>query len=160
MSFWTYVAAEFTFDTFYLKEHKEKIDEKFLDDIFGKAVRYKDLSREVWDDIKEHPKNYLPIGSEGTLKKSVWVKQVKTSKGGLSYRGKHVRVYGSLRDFWDQEPIEEWFKRVCNKPEIDEGAVKIELDGGVTPIIITYEQLMNDESDFRKFLMIDPEDKK
>lgn len=159
MSFWTYVSAEFTFDTHYLKENKKRVDEKLLDDIFGKTVRFQDMVEHTFDDIEKHPENYLPMGSEGSLKKSVWVKQTKTEKGGIAYKSKHVRVHGSLRDVWDAEPAKEWFKRVCNKPEISYGAIKIELDGGISPVIMVYEQLMDDDSDFREYIMLAKEDK-
>ena len=161
MSFWTQVNATFEFDNYYMDEHKEDNKTKMFDDIFGKAVTYTDFTNAIddgsydtlWADMENNPDKYLPCGSEGTLKKFVYTR--KLSNGSKEYL---VKVCGGLRDFWDDEPIKKWFKRVCSSKAIETAYIRIELEG-ISPIFVVYEEGFDEEiqdSDFFEYIMLDP----
>ena len=68
MSQWTHVNACFRLNSL------GEIDDEKLINVFGKSVDYYHMSEIEYDEnweIKDKNK-YLPIGSEGTLKMSIW----------------------------------------------------------------------------------------
>ena len=76
------------------------------DDIFGKECLFESPS-EVWDDADKHPEKYLPMGSEGTLQKSVWVNPDQSCAASYT-----VSIFGDLRDHKDVEGLINWFKDI------------------------------------------------
>ena len=111
MSRWVHVAAVFRIDA--LGGHG-------FEDVFGKEVLFPDFNdpdyeakAEEFDklmaDQEEHPEDYMPCGSEGSLKYSVVV-NVKNSLPAYE-----VMVVGDLRDFYDDVSIVEWFHRSCDR---------------------------------------------
>ena len=150
MSFWTQVDAYFEFESYEMKKHKGD-KEKLFDQLFGKVCRYEDLSSDTWKDILEHPDNYLPCGSEGTLKRMVWKR--KGSDGSTRYL---VNIHGGLRDFWEAEPIKTWFKKVCRSPYISSAHMSIELEGLCPEIIVYSDYCFDDDRDFPEYGMKDP----
>lgn len=102
MSIWSHVAAIVRVDDLRFPGESEPN----WDDIFGKECLYGSPS-EVWDDAYEHPEKYLPMGSEGTLKKSVWVNPNKSHMAAYT-----VSIFGDLRDHTDVEGLINWFKDI------------------------------------------------
>ena len=65
MSQWTHVNANFRLNSL------DRIDDETIIKVFGKEVDYYDMMKIEYDDdweVKDKEK-YLPMGSEGTLKK-------------------------------------------------------------------------------------------
>lgn len=129
MSNWTHVAAVFRVDGLrgYEKEpdwdkilgkeclfpqhesdargqwiHTEKAETAFDEDLkaFGKLCK----------DAAKHPTKYLPMGSEGSLQKSVWRNPDASHIAAYT-----VTVWGDLRDHESIGEIKEWFDRCCKK---------------------------------------------
>lgn len=74
------------------------------DSIIGKECLW-GASRETWKDADEHPEEYMPCGSEGTLQKSIWVNPDKSDVNAYT-----ISVFGDLRDWYDVNAIIVWFK--------------------------------------------------
>jgi hypothetical protein len=110
MSYWTHVAGIVRVGDIRIFDDQIGPD---WDAIFGKECLF-DAPREVWDDAMEHPDKYLPMGSEGTLRKTVWVNP------DLSHADAYtVSIFGDLRDYDSPETIIEWFKKIVNSVAID-----------------------------------------
>jgi hypothetical protein len=69
MSNWTHVAGIIRVDRIRVDDDAEELD---FDEILGKEC-LSDSSRKVWNDALKNPDKYMPMGSEGSLQKSVWV---------------------------------------------------------------------------------------
>lgn len=117
MSVWSHVAAIVRVDSFRLLGESEPN----WDDIFGKECLLESPS-EVWDDAHEHPEKYLPMGSEGSLQKSVWVNPDKSCMDAYT-----VSIFGDLRDHKDAEGLIDWFKDiVANKVMTRQASITID----------------------------------
>lgn len=136
MSAWLNVVATFVCEP----KHG---DVMILDDVFGKQIdapqhaadengfwthdkaddaKYdKDLDRyrKQMEDCREHPTNYLPSGSEGTLGLYAVV---------LSGNRYIVNVWGGLRDRDESNfgEVKNWFNRACSKCEVDHAICYVE----------------------------------
>lgn len=99
MSAWVHVAAIVRIDGFPMED-----EEKFLDDLFGKECLW-GAEHEVWEDALAFPEKYLPMGSEGTLQKTVWINPKDSNMDRYT-----VSIFGDLRDVWSGEWIIKWFK--------------------------------------------------
>ncbi len=108
MSYWTHVAGIVRIDTFGGMDDK-KTDEEIFDEIFGKVLNWGD-DETVWAESEEHPERFMPLGYEGSLKRSVW--RCPDPSWVPRYA---VSVFGDLRGYTDVDCIVEWFKGVCNK---------------------------------------------
>ena len=66
-----------------------------------------DSPESVWDDMAVNPDLYLPMGSEGTLQKSVCIYASSYS----------VMIFGDLRDCDEKDAKEviKWFKGKCDQ---------------------------------------------
>ena len=100
MSYWTYFYSRMIISSV------EKIDPDKLSDklyqYFGKVVDFDDCD-EIWTDAFDiHPDDYLPIGSEGSLRYS----------GEKQIDDHHFKmcITGHLRDFCEEESLVRWFK--------------------------------------------------
>ena len=105
MSSWVHVAGIIRIDSIRLSNKIPNFDE-----LIGKECLW-EAPMEVWDDCEAHPEKYLPMGSEGSLHKSVWVNP------NISHMAAYtVSIFGDLRDTYieDAEKIIEWFKKKCN----------------------------------------------
>ena len=105
MSNWTHVAGIVRIDSFRLFESKEMN----FDEIFGKEIHFDD-SYEDWKDARMHPGKYLPLGSEGSLTKTVWINPDESHLAAYT-----VSVFGDLRDHQSSDAIIEWFKDICSR---------------------------------------------
>lgn len=104
MSNWTHVAGIIRVDHLRL----DKDDELDFDEIFGKECHYSD-DYSVWDDWGKNPNIYMPGGSEGTLRKSIWKNPDENCMAAYT-----VSVFGDLRDHYSADEIINWFKSICS----------------------------------------------
>ena len=117
MSVWSHVAAIVRIDG--LRSLGE--DEPNWNVIFGKECLFESPS-EVWDDACKHPEKYLPMGSEGTLQKSVWVNPDRSYAAAYT-----VSIFGDLRDHKDVDGLINWFKDiVINKVWTRQASITID----------------------------------
>ena len=117
MSVWSHVAAIVRVDDL----RGLGVDEPNWDDIFGKECLF-ESPPEVWAEADEHPEKYLPMGSEGTLQKSVWVNPDQSCMDAYT-----VCIFGDLRDHKDVEGIINWFKDiVTNKVWTRQASITID----------------------------------
>lgn len=111
MSNWTHVSAVFRVDDWGILFGGKPFD---FDEIFGKEVIWNDDNfHEFCEEMKyasDHQDEYLPLGSEGSLHKSVWTNQDTSAVAKYT-----VTVWGDLRDHDSIEEIEKWFKDSCAK---------------------------------------------
>ena len=106
MSQWTHVNAIFRLNSI------GRISDEQIIEMFGKRVSYKGMSSIEYDEnykIKNKEK-YLPIGSEGTLERSIWHSEDESSLASTT-----VSIFGDLRDYGDFDEIERWFNKCCNR---------------------------------------------
>ena len=106
MSIWTHVAGVIRIDDFRLKGHIPDFDE-----LIGIECRWND-SFSVWDEQEAHPEKFLPMGSEGSLQKTIWINPNTSSLAAYT-----VTIFGDLRDYEDPDKIIEWFKNKCKTIE-------------------------------------------
>ena len=117
MSIWSQVAGIIRIDDI------RALDSEFdFDELIGKECLWND-DMSVWDDQEKHPEKYMPMGSEGSLQKSIWVNPNTSCLDAYT-----VSIFGSLRDHTDVDGIIEWFKKVCNKCWVRNATITIEND--------------------------------
>ena len=112
MSNWTHVAAIFRIDDVRLDNTVPDWDK-----IFGEECLFED-SFDVWNDAEENPENYLPMGSEGSLQKSVWINPCRCDLAAYT-----VSVFGDLRDHDSVDEIIDWFYKKCRQIRLIRQAV-------------------------------------
>lgn len=103
MSIWTHVAGVMRIDYIKLNDDPE-LD---FDELIGKECLW-DSNYEVFEDADKHPELYLPMGSEGSLQKSVWINPKDSHASRYT-----VSIFGDLRDHESCDEIIEWFKSKC-----------------------------------------------
>jgi len=114
MSNWTHVAAIIRVDGLpFFGKYKD------WDKIFGKECLWKS-DRSVWDDMEEHPEDYLPHGSEGSLRKSVWVNPDESSMAAYT-----ISIFGDLRHHDNIDGIIDWFNKSCDKCFIRQACITV-----------------------------------
>lgn len=111
MSNWTHVAAIFRVDS---------LEDINFEDIFGKELHYTD-EPDVWDEAREHPEKFLPLGSEGSLEMSVW----RNPEDHYTARYT-VSVFGDLRDHDRVDEIIKWFDDKCKQLWIRQAVITVE----------------------------------
>ena len=117
MSNWTHVAGIIRVDRIRVDDDAEELD---FDEILGKECLW-DSSRKVWDDASKNPDKYMPMGSEGSLQKSVWV---NPNKGRVdSYT---ISIFGDLRDHDSISEIIDWFIKKCNLLWVRNAVITVE----------------------------------
>ena len=99
MSNWTHVAGIIRVDGFGTVDFDEIIGKECLWDSPGK----------VWNDAEENPDKYLPMGSEGSLRKSIWKNPDEESLASYT-----ISIFGDLRNHHSTSEIIEWFKKKCD----------------------------------------------
>ena len=100
MSVWTHVAATVRVD--WIVDFAGR--EICFDEIFGRECLW-DSPDEVWEEAREHPERFMPMGSEGSLNMSVWVNPDPSDAPRYA-----VTIFGDLRDYDDAEEIVRWFR--------------------------------------------------
>lgn len=123
MSNWTHVAGIIRIDDFCLED---KIPD--FDKLIGKELHFEDSLVE-WNDAHNYPEKYMPLGSEGSLRKVIWINSNK--KMITAYV---VSIFGDLRDHDDAQKIVDWFKKICDKFTVRNAVIVVdnELNGQVT----------------------------
>ena len=113
MSNWTHIAAVIRIDDWRHKvgEHPD------FDILIGKECLFHS-SNEKWSDAEQNPDKYLPMGSEGTLQKSVWINPKTYDVPRYT-----VSIFGDLRDHDNPQEIIDWFQKICNKQNLIRNAV-------------------------------------
>ena len=101
MSNWTHVAGIIRVDYIKWDEDTPELD---FDKLIGKECHDYD----AFVDADKHPELYLPMGSEGSLQKSVW-----TNPDDSCCPRYVVSIFGDLRDHDSVDEIIEWFKNKC-----------------------------------------------
>lgn len=115
MSCWLHVAAVVRADEIVIEDNV--LD---FDNIFGKECLF-DSSKELWDEAYDYPYRFLPMGSEGSLQKQVWVNPDKESLAAYS-----VMIFGDLRDRDDPETIIEWFKKCLDRLCVRQATITVD----------------------------------
>lgn len=95
MSNWTHVAGIIRID--FIDGLMEPID---FDGLLGKELR--------WGDKRDESVKYLPLGSEGSLYKSIWINPDESHVAHYT-----VSIFGDLRDHDSANEIIDWFKDIC-----------------------------------------------
>lgn len=72
--------------------------------IIGKEVHF-GSSMDEWNDFDRNPEEYLPCGSEGTLRMTLWENPNKSSMAAYT-----VSIFGDLRDHDSPTEIIKWFR--------------------------------------------------
>lgn len=125
MSQWTHVNASFRLNSI------GKIDDETLINIFGKSVSYFGMNEIEYDEnweVKDKEK-YLPMGSEGSLKMSIWHNPDTSCVASTM-----VSVFGDLRDYGSFDEIEKWFNRCCDKVFLRQAVCQVKVDGCGTKV--------------------------
>lgn len=99
MSNWTHVAGIIRIDDIRFDNTTPNFEK-----LIGKECLF-ESPRELWEDAVNHPQDFLPVGSEGTLQKSVWINPDKSCTAAYV-----VTIFGDLRDHDDPNAIVRWFK--------------------------------------------------
>lgn len=117
MSVWCQVAGIIRVDDIRWSDSEPELD---FDELIGKECIYgSDVS--VWDEQEKYPEKYMPMGSEGSLQKSIWINPDKAYMDAYT-----VSIFGSLRDRREIDWIIEWFKKVCDKVCVRQATITVE----------------------------------
>jgi hypothetical protein len=102
------------------------------DEVFGcctlEPIDYSDEEVDAWiestEDAYDHPDDYMPFGSEGSLQRTVWVNPCRSHAARYT-----VTVFGDLRDYEDHEAIHQWFLSVCDKCHMRQAVCNCDVSG-------------------------------
>ena len=115
MSIWTHAAGIIRLDFINPAEYGVADEQDAIKKLLGKEFDYKDMyDRALCEDLDEHPEDYMPFGSEGSLRATI-LKNPNCSENVISLPIWTIAIEGDLRDYGDPEAIVEWFKEVCRK---------------------------------------------
>lgn len=98
MSNWTHVAGIIRVDCF----EYNLVDK--INNIIGKEIHFNSSTGE-WNDFGENPDSYLPCGSEGSLRATIWENPNKHCAAAYT-----VSIFGDLRDHDSAIDIIRWFR--------------------------------------------------
>lgn len=115
MSNWTHVAAVVRVDDIIVISGGLDFTKAF-----GKECLF-DSPMEEWKKYDEHPEEYLPMGSEGSLHMSVWRNPNESSMAAYT-----VSIFGDLRDHDSVDEIIDWFKGKCKQLFIRQAVITVE----------------------------------
>ena len=115
MSCWCHVAAVMRIDAIRVDE----IEPLDWDELIGKECLW---GSGKWKDFEANPDKYLPMGSEGSLRKSVWANPDLSDCAAYT-----VTIWGDLRDrnIDDAKKIAEWFENKCKQFSIRQAMITI-----------------------------------
>ena len=115
MSNWTHVAGIIRVDGFRVGADTDPD----WDNILGKELRYND-GYDKWEEAEDYPEHFMPLGSEGSLEKSIWTNPDKNCLAAYT-----VSIFGDLRDHDDPDEIIAWFKDKCDKMFVRQAAITV-----------------------------------
>ena len=131
MSIWTHAAGIVVFNSFSMDD-ESLIDE--LDRIFGKECLYRS-SRLVKEDARYNPESYMPIGSEGSLRK-ILDREPDSDIAVLS-------IHGDLRDYSSPGKIIELFQNSVKEADdvfiVRQAVITVQCELDVKPMTWVYE---------------------
>ena len=116
MSNWTHVAGIIRVDGMDMDIEAEEV----FDRVIGKECLY-DSPYEVWEDARANPDKYLPMGSEGSLRKTIWKNPNKDCLDSYT-----ISIFGDLRDHGSTKDIIEWFKAKCKEFWVRNAVITVE----------------------------------
>lgn len=126
MSIWTHVLGAVRIDALPIGPQTN------WKEFFGKECAY-DAPNAVWSDYRDHSEDYLPGGSEGTLKSILW-----TNPDPHHMAKYTLTIFGDLRDYDTPEEIIKWFKeKVAGVTFIRSAVITVELEGA-KPLVWNY----------------------
>ena len=114
MSIWTHAAGVIRLDFINPEEYGVADEKCAIRGLLGKEFSYDDMNRALLKDLEAHPENYLPFGSEGSLRHTI-LKNPSCSGNVTSFPIWTIVIEGDLRDYDTPEKIVEWFKKTCEK---------------------------------------------
>ena len=138
MSTWTHVAAVFRIDSLREDIRGPRINGRHRPDwdrVTGRAI-YDGDERLVndsyeqrryqrdWADYHEHPEQFMPTGSEGSLQRLVW-----ENPDGHAAAQYVITVFGDLRDYSDLGAVRKWFEDVCKRCNVRQATCTCEVEG-------------------------------
>jgi len=101
MSNWTHVAGIIRINDIFRDKY---ID---FDKLIGKECLF-ESEMDIWNDAERNPKDYLPMGWEGSLEKSVWINPEEDCVPAYT-----VSIFGDLRGDDNPQAIVDWFADKC-----------------------------------------------
>ena len=104
MSNWTHVAGVIRVNDIFRDLVDRNID---FDKLIGKECLY-GSETDIWTDAERYPKDYLPMGWEGSLEKSVWTNPSKNCVAAYT-----ITIFGDLRGDDNPQAIVDWFADKC-----------------------------------------------
>lgn len=103
MSCWSHVAAIFRIDDFRFGAGPKPDFEA----LFGMEC-LADSPKSVWIEADYSPEKFLPMGSEGSLRMTVW------ENPNIHHLAAYtVSIFGDLRDHEDVDGLIKWFDEKC-----------------------------------------------
>ena len=124
MSQWTHVAGVVRIDDLPCLKATD------WDGYFGKQCLWND---DCWEDARNHPEDYLPMGSEGSLRSQLWVNPDTHQLAAYT-----IMIFGDLRDYDTPQEIIDWFKKkVADIPMVRQAVISVELESS-EPITWNY----------------------
>ena len=130
MSNWTHVAGIIRVDG---------IGEPDFDEIIGKECLWGSPS-EIWEDVEANPDKYLPMGSEGSLHKSIWENPDKDCLAAYT-----ISIFGDLRDHHSTSEIIDWFKKVCSQLWVRNAVITVDNEWNGTETFTYKETEIGDD---------------
>jgi hypothetical protein len=121
MSLWSHVNGSIRIDNISIDETREEFLNK-IQKLVGKQYSYEDLL--ALED--REPETILPMGSEGTLKYSIWLNPNRHSVAQAT-----VNIWGDLRDFGSEEDIDKivkWFSNIINHVDCRSAILEIDVE--------------------------------
>lgn len=120
MSKWTHVAAIVRIDSV---TRAIGVNEDWLG-YFGKECLW-NSSRECRYDAQYNPDDYLPMGSEESLRSSIWIDPDTHNVAAYT-----VMIFGDLRDYASPQTIIDWFKKKINGiPMVRQAVITVATEG-------------------------------
>lgn len=105
MSNWSHVAGVIRVDNFRLDSDIKRDWDKEI----GKECLFHSPEK-LWEEVEANPNNFLPMGSEGSLQKSVWENPDVSHLAAYT-----ITIFGDLRDHDNPQAIVNWFREKCKK---------------------------------------------
>lgn len=126
MTIWTHVAAVVRID-----------DLQFLSttdwrEYFGYECTF-NADSAIWKDATENPEKYLPMGSAGSLRSSLWINPDDHALTAYT-----LSIFGDLRDYDTPGVIIDWFQdKLKNIPMVRQAVITVRTEG-VDTLTYTY----------------------
>lgn len=115
MSSWTHVAGVIRVNDIRTNDYTPRDWDKEI----GRECLFED-PEELWDEAEVTPDDFLPMGSEGTLQKSIWENPDKACMAAYT-----ITIFGDLRDHYDPQSIVDWFKEKCSKLAVRQACITV-----------------------------------